>query len=309
MTSVSKARANILKDLDALRDAVDSTALDSASGTMVAPTIDFLRRGVAITGLVILETFVRNRTEELLEELKGWPASYGDFPKRFRARATIDALPHIEKFAKMLRRQGEDYEGEIIQEVKLISSMSPPSFQFTRFFAGDLTGNLSERYTEDLLAAFQIKDCWRSMHEFCTSIGFGVPSIKEILKEIVRNRHQSAHVPAYVPTASDMTELPHNLTAIAICIDAALSVAVRLALLDWRTWVDKSFSWTSELEIFYVEPRQSRFRVKKKGARKAIRIIDTPTDAKRYLPVRKPKKTIMVVYMAMDGRPRKWDIH
>ena len=65
--------------------------------------------------------------------------------------------------------------------------MSPPSFQFTKFVAGDYTGNLSEGEAEELMKVFQIKDCWRSLHSLSADVGFGVPSVREILSEIVRN--------------------------------------------------------------------------------------------------------------------------
>ena len=157
---MSTARANFLGEIDALARAVSSSPVGSAVGLGVAPGVGVLRRGAVITGLVMLETFVRDRTEEILVELQNWPAQYENFPKNFRDRATIDALPNIEKFAKMLRRQENDYETEIVTQISRMASMSPPAFQFTKFIAGDYTGSLSEQVTEKLLKVFQVKDCW-----------------------------------------------------------------------------------------------------------------------------------------------------
>ena len=106
----------------------------------------------------MLENFIRNRTEEILDVMQYWPARYKDLPRRFRDRATIDALPHIEKFAKMLRRRGGDYDTEIIAQVQRMISVSPPGFQFTKFVAGDYTDNISTTKTEELLRVFQVKD-------------------------------------------------------------------------------------------------------------------------------------------------------
>ena len=87
----------------------------------------------------MLESFVRDRTNEILDELQRWPAKYEDLPDKFRRRATIDALAHLEKYARMLDRQGSDFEREVLEQTGRIASMSPPAFQFTKHFAGDYT--------------------------------------------------------------------------------------------------------------------------------------------------------------------------
>ena len=305
---MSTARANFLGEIDALARAVSSSPVGSAAGLGAAPGVGVLRRGAVITGLVMLETFVRDRTEEILVELQNWPAQYEDFPKHFRDRATIDALPNIEKFAKMLRRQENDYETEIITQISRMASMSPPAFQFTKFIAGDYTGSLSEKSTEDLLRVFQVKACWASMHALSSDVGFGVPSVKEVLKAIIRNRHRSAHTAGYNPTASDVLDLPQNLTLIGICIDTALSASVQVALSDWRTWVSNSFNWRSRLEIYFIVPSGPNFRLIKKGAQKATRVVDELFNAKAYLPRKSAGNTRLLVEHSRRHLPKAWDI-
>ena len=304
---MSIARTKLLNEVKEL-DAVASSTVAQGGGLPLDPGVSVLRRGAAIAGLVVLESFIRDRTEEVLKELQQWPARYQDFPKRFRERATIDALPHIEKFARMRKRGGEDYERELFAELQRIVAVSPPAFQFTRFVAGDYTGNLSVESAKELLGVFQVKDCWASMHRLSVDVGFGVPSVEEELKAIVGRRHRSAHAAGYTPTAGDVEELPRTVRLIGICIDAALSAAIHVALNNWRKWVATDFNWRDQLEIYFVVPNGSRFRVIKKGATRAIRIVDGTGQAKACLPAKSVSITRLLVERSGDGRPTTWDM-
>ena len=256
----------------------------------------------------MLENFVRSRTEEVLSELQSGSLRYREFPDKFRSRATIEALPHIEKFAGMLRRDGRDYESEIIDQAAKIASLATSGFRFTKFFVGDYTGNLSIARTKDLLNVFQITDCWTSMHSFSIEVGFGVPSVKAVLETILRNRHRSAHVAGFTPAAGDVVELPFNLRLVGICIDTALSASVEAALRRWPTWISKGFDWRAGLEIYSIVPAGSMFRLVKRQARRATRVIESPSDAKSALPAKALGVTRLIVEKAKDGRPREWDI-
>ena len=305
---MSLARLDFLREVSALSGAVATGQVGSATGISVPPEVSVLRRGAAITGLIMLETFVRERTVEVLANLQNWPARYEDFPSKFRDRATIEALAHIEKFARMLRREGEDYEGEIFSEIVRMASRTPPAFQFTKFFAGDYTGNLSDSSVQELLGVFQIKDCWRGMHGLASDIGFGVPLVEEVLKTIVRNRHRSAHAAKFTPSATDMAELPAHLRLLGIGIDAALSTASKVALNDWRTWISGNLDWRSRIDIFFLVPIDSRFRLIRMGSKRATKIIDERSLAKNSLPRAAFGKTRLIVEQGSDGRPRGWDI-
>lgn len=314
---MSIARGSFLKDVNALEKAVSLSTIVAAqeqergrhSGILENPGLDVLRRGAAITGLVMLEDFIRNRTEELLDAMQRWPARYEDLPRRFRHRATIEALPLIARFAQMLRgRDDENYEAEIIAQVRRMVSVSPPRFQFTKFIAGDYTGNISDTETQKLLKAFQVKDCWRSMQKLSADVGFGVPSVEEVLKTIVDNRHRSAHAARYTPTASDVMELPYSLRLVGICIDAALSASVTVALNEWRAWVGEDFDWRQKLDIYLVVPRGAKCYLIKKGAKKATKILDDASDAKAFLPRKVASATRLVVIQGADRRPKAWDI-
>ena len=305
---MSRARANFVNEVDALASAVSSPGVSKAAGLDIDPGTNVLRRGAAIAGLVMLETFIRERTEEVLREMQRWPAAYEDLPQSFRSRATIEALPHLEKYARMLKRQDDDFENEVISEARRISQMCPPSFEFTKFIAGDFTGNLSDSNLRDLLKVFQIKDCWNSLQRFSADVGFGVPSVHEVVRDVVRNRHRSAHSANFNPTASDMIDLPQNIRLVGMGVDAALSAASRAAVNNWRVWADDAFDWRRYLLIFKVLPDRSRFRILRSGTTRALRIVGTKNEVRTALPTTRSEISKVVVYLASDGRPLAWDI-
>lgn len=305
---MSVARLNFARDVAALKEAVAGEAIGVGTGLPVPPGVGVLRRGAAITGLVMLESFVRDRIEELLGELASWPGKYDDFPERFRRRATVDALPHIEKYARLLRRQGRDYEAEVREQVGRMAAVSPGAYRFTKFMAGDYTGNISDVGTEDLLRVFQVKNCWESFHSLSVDVGFGVPSVKEVLKSIILNRHRCAHVAGYVPAAGDVMELPYSLQLVGICLDGALSASVRMALNNWRVWTSEEFDWRVKLQIYFIIPSGAGFRLVRLGARRASRVVAEFDDARLLLQGRPGGITRLLVKRSRDGRPEAWDI-
>jgi len=234
---VSLARENFLDDLNGLTSAVDMEALTSAATAGGPPQgVGVLRRGMMVASLVTLEAFVRKRTEELLVRLGSWPAQYEDLPTRFRDAAILNALPALNRYAVILKRQQEDYEAELISEIGKMSKNTGPAFAFSKYISGDFTGNISDSSLKDLLSIFQVKDCWEKFRTLSARVGFGVPSVHEIVKEIVSRRHRSAHVHGYIPASSDIIKLPADLLCIGLCFDASMTVSVEQSIFSWKKW-------------------------------------------------------------------------
>jgi len=306
---MSVARAEFLENLKGLTDAV---GLDPVSGgatnSTIPPGVLILRRGILIAALISLETFTRDRTTELLGRLGGWPASFADLPQELRDAALFDGITNLHRYAKMLQRQGEDYETELIAEIKKMASNTGPAFQFTRFIAGDYTGNISENSLRSLLSYFQVSDCWTTFQRFSSDIGLGVPSVLELVREVVRKRHRSAHAAGFSPTPSDIVGLPSKLFVIGACFDAAMTTSVEQALAHWNDWSSGNCSWRSAVDIYFVDDVGGRFRLTRPSANRAIKRFDRIDDALRYVPRSPPGRSAVVVYKDASGTPISWSI-
>lgn len=306
---MSVSREQFKTALDGLMQAV---ALDPvASGSTQATTnlgVVVLRRGILITALIALETFVRDRTCELLQRLGLWPAQYDDLRQKFRDACLLNALPFLQRYAAMLKRQQDDYQAELIAELKKMSINDGPSFSFTKFVAGDYTGNISDSSLQEMLNTFQINDCWNSFRMFSADIGFGVPSVHELVKDVVRKRHRSAHSSGFVPASADISNLAADLLCIGLCFDIAVSTSVELALAHWREWSEGKTAWRDAVDLYFVDPFGKKYRLIKHGVKKALRVLEKSNEAASVLPRSSPGRTTILVYRDPAGKPTSWEL-
>ncbi len=306
---MSLARQQFLENLAGLKEAV---SLDPLAQGSVGPTdsrgLVILRRGMLITSLIALESFVRDRTTEILEKLSGWPASYKDFPIKLREAALLDALPNLQKYARVLKRQDDDYEALIIDQIRRMSMTTGPVFGFSKFVSGDYTGNLSDTSLKELLSIFQVKDCWNSFRSLSAEAGIGVPSVHEIVKDVIRNRHKSAHSSEYVPTIEDIRSISLNLTCIGLCFDAAMTSSVSYALHDWKRWATGEHNWKDTVQIYYVGKENGKIKLKKPGQARAIRILTAESDGPTNVPRPAAGSVAMILNRDEANRPVAWAI-
>lgn len=306
---MSAARSQFIQSLQGLSAAASLDAITSGSTTTVVnPGVSILRRGILIAALIALETFIRDRTAELIDDLGQWPAKFEDLPQSFRDAALLDSLSHLQRYATMLKRQNENYELEITSEIKRMSSNIGPSFQFTKFIAGDYTGNISDRSLKALLGIFQIKDCWAKFRTFSSEIGLGFPSVDEVMKEVVKKRHRSAHAAAFIPSATDITGLEGKLFCLGICFDVSMSSSIELALVKWKNWADGSLDWRSAVDLYFIDKDKDKYRLKKSTAKKSIRVLSDKLDAPKFIPKGARGTTSVLVWRDEAQIPREWTL-
>lgn len=306
---MSLAREEFLRNIVGIGEAVNIESLaQGAVNAVLSPGILVLRKGVLVASLVALETFIRDRTAEALEGLERWPRSFEDLPDRLRMAARLDSLLYLQNFAKMLKRQGDDFELELRQEIERMSSGHGTVQRFTKFVAGDYTGNLSNDGLRDLLKSLQIRDCWSTFRIFSSEIGFGVPSVEEVLKDIVRKRHRSAHSARFSPNATDISDLSRELLCIGMCFDASVSASMAQAIAFSEKWASGDFDWRSAVNLYFIERTATKVRLKKHGRMRAICVVNDAAAAKLRVPASPLGQISVLAYRDSSGRPESWDI-
>lgn len=305
---MSASRDRFLSSIEGLSDALSLDPISSGANIGASPGTVILRRGMLIAALITLESFIRDRTEEILAGLSKWPASYEQLPQKLRDAALLNSLTHLQRYAIMLKRQQEDYESEIISQVTLMSLNKGPTFGFSKFVSGDFTGNISDEALQSLVANFQISDCWNAYRAFSADIGFGVPSVREILNDIVRKRHRSAHSADFFPTTDDITSLPSKLICLGICFDVSMSCALEQAIHNWKIWSEEKMQWRNLVDIYFADPHGSKFRLKKKESVKALKVIDDVFIAKTLLPKKSKGRVQVVIARSAASIPVEWQI-
>jgi len=304
---MSTARSQFLASVNGIEDAVSLDII--AAGTTTTPErngILVLRRGILVAALVTFETFVRDRTSELLHQLSRWPGHFEDLPQGLRDASLLNALSNLQKYASMLKKQKEDYQSEIIGEITKMAACKGPNFGFTKFVAGDYTGNISELGLKDLLLTFQIEDCWNTFRQFSADIGFGVPSVQQLLADVVRKRHRSAHVAGFTPAATDIAELGSSLFCLGICFDIAMTASVEQALAMWQPWSERKLKWRDGVDLFLVDHHKAKLRVTQVGKKRAIVISGDAGSIPKRLPRPAAGRVAVVVFRDVAGLPKSW---
>ncbi|WP_156454241.1 MULTISPECIES: hypothetical protein [unclassified Sphingomonas] len=306
---MSVARDDFMRSLSGIREAIAlESVAQGATGSALAPGVLVLRRGILIAGLIALETFVRDRTTEALGLLNRWPRSFDDLPANLREAARLDALSHLQQYAKMLKRQGDDYESVLRFEIAKMGSGDGTALQFTKFVAGDYTGNVSDTGLKKLLSNLQVHDCWNTFRVLAADTGIGVPSVQELVKSTVRKRHRSAHSAGYAPSATEISALHSDLLCIALCFDVAVTASIEQSLAVPVEWAQGRTTWRSAVVLYILKPFGTRFRLFKFERTRALRIVATPAEAKLHVP--RPSAGLAAVLVQQDatGRPLSWDV-
>jgi hypothetical protein len=306
---MSVARSEFLNSLAGISEAMQLESLaQGATGATLPPAIFVLRRGILVASLIALESFVRDRTVEALRTLERWPKSFEDLPERLRISARLSALSYLQSFARMLKRQGDDFEPELKDEIAKMASGHGTVQQFTKFVAGDYTGNLSDSGLKELLSSVQVMDFWPGFRALSADIGLGVPSVQEILKGIVRKRHRSAHSAGYSPTATEMSGLRDDLLCVAFCFDVSITSSMEQAIATADDWAQGRCSWRDGVQLYIATPHAERIRLVKHGRSRAIRIMDSIDDLRVFVPRASAGEIAVLVELATSGKPKSWQI-
>ncbi|WP_156647870.1 hypothetical protein [Methylobacterium sp. Leaf87] len=306
---MSIARVEFLRSLEGINEAISLEYLaQGATQATITPGVFVLRRGILISSLIALETFVRDRTVEALRTLERWPLSYEDLPEKLRIAARLNALSNLQQFAKMLKRQEEDFELELRTEIAKMASGHGTVQQFSKFVAGDYTGNISDLGLKDLLSSLQVVDYWNTFRTFISDAGIGVPSVQELVKGIVRKRHRSAHSASYSPNAGDIVNLRTDLLCVGLCFDAAVSSSMEQSLFAADEWSGGKCKWRDGVNMYFAEPHDRGIRVLKSGQTRALRIANDIGEAKLLIPRATPGEISLLIERDGSGRPVKWDI-
>jgi len=306
---MSISRGEFLRSLNGIAEAIALEPLaQGATRTLVPPGLFVLRRGILIASLIALETFVRDRTAEALRALERWPKSFEDLPERLRTAARFNALTNLYNFAKLLKRNNEDYEAELREEISKMASGQGTVQQFSKFVAGDYTGNISDASLKDLLSCFQVNDCWNSFRYFAADVGIGIPSVQEVVKDTIRKRHRSAHSASYTPTVTDISDLRSDLLCIAICFDVSVSSSMEQALAFSSEWASGERNWRDGVNLFIGRPAPAGLRLIKHGTRRALRVVADTAEAKSRIPRAKAGEIAVFVLQDAASRPVTWDI-
>ncbi len=161
---------------------------------------------------------------------------------------------------------------------------------------------------KDLLSSLQVKDCWTSFRVFAADAGIGVPSVHEVVRNIVRKRHRSAHSASYTPTATDVAGLKSDLLCVAMCFDVSVSSSMEQSLSSTNDWADGNCDWRLGVNLYTAKPVHRGLKLTKCGRQRALRVVADVIEVKSNIPRAAPGEIAVLVVHDSSGRPISWDI-
>lgn len=185
-----------------------------------------LRCGLMVQTFASLETFLRDRTLEILRHVATGPAPFASLPDGLQLAATKGA---VESLASYIRGRGRDVGIELIQaEASHIASTRGVGFSFSSMSFLRDKSNLAGRDLKQLLEALGIgPDPWFEMTSFAGRVGLGSLPLGDAFRNVAVGRHSAAHESGFDVGPQALGDALRSSVAIAVSFDALVSRAGR----------------------------------------------------------------------------------
>ena len=311
------ARDALLATLEILKDCLNDRALIDKAPSEVAHNkrAAMFRQGLAVLTFSAVETFIRERTTEVLGSLTNRRLTFSDLSPALQKATTIGALEGV-RFRLKLQPTADKVSWLVANLVPIsrattnISDLSGHSFGYS-------ASNLSEDEVRDILKAFGVDAPWNEMTQLTRRIGLALPSCETEFEAIKTRRHASAHAPtSQVPYLDLLNSLSSSL-AICLAFDLLLSHCLSLHNLKRVPGVGSVPKvLQSNIKLVFAAPhtKPRSFVVRREQApppnpvfkRATVRIFDSELDAftfgTRYI---LPRHSQFVV-LDSTAKPKKW---
>jgi hypothetical protein len=295
------ARQAFLTGLAALRQSLDSP-LVSAGDAVGA----FLRRGLTIVSYNLLETFVADRLEEVVNYVNGGITHFADLPDRLQRAASVDVL-RVANFR--VQRGGLDSAAIIAFTTAIGQSLAASSgpvrlSSLTWQWAGS---NMGPEDLRRALRLFHVESPWRTIETLATRIGSGMSDPETILAGLLRERNNSAHQSSYQVSNLLIRAVPHQLQVIGMCFDMAISMSAQEMHLGRRDFLEND-NWMSpaRVKFRFVQERRREWAEIAEGSSRAAKVSADKNDVIKSAINSAIGKNQVVVIKDLTLQPLDW---
>lgn len=183
-----------------------------------------LRCGLMVQTFSSLESFLRQRTQEVLRHVATGPAPFSSLPDGLQIAATKGA---VESLAGYIRTRGRDAGIELVQaEAGHIASTRGVGFSFSSMSFLRDKSNVANNDLRTLLEMLGIgPDPWFEMTAFAGKVGLGSLPLSDAFRNAANGRHGAAHDPEFDVEPLALGDAHRASLAVAISFDALLSRA------------------------------------------------------------------------------------
>lgn len=309
------ARTALLETLLTLEDCLRTPALVDGALHDVSHNLRaaMLRQGQAVLVFSAMESFIRNRTAEVLQSFDSTALTFLDLSESLQKAVTVGAIDGI---SARLKAQDKALQvGWLMNEVGAVASAATSLSTFSRYSFGHAKSNISEDDVSNILSAFGVSSGWRSIGGLASRAGSTLLDAREEFIAIKKRRHSSAHVVTGAVPHADLEQSLSSVRVICLAFDILISRALSLANNRKFPGVGSNEKLTGDMiSLVFTEPRGAKFAVVKEVRpppypavpRPTLRITADDDSAKIYaLSYATPRRLSLVVKGA-SGRPENW---
>lgn len=307
---MSQSRADFIESYRALVLATaNEVTLDGNSNSDRDLCAKLFRSSLAVAVFSTLETFIKDRTAEVLAAIDHQKINFSWLPDGIQRASTYGAIKAL-NFRLQLMEKSNKQQFAIAEAAK-IASLASTAYKLSGLSFGQEKSNLSADDVEQILVSFGIDSAWGKIKILAGRVGFGgAGAYDEIFKNIASRRHLSAHTTNAQVSQSDLVDsLPH-IYAIAISYDLIISRCLQLIKdkdLIYLGRAAKKFTFDpTNLSLSFIEFSTGKWRYKPAKAKKSTKSdLDRNAlfgDAKTLCEQNKS----CLIELASNKQPSRW---
>lgn len=273
---MSAARTAFLRRHAAQILAANDPALQ---GTGIAATTAneaarMLRCGLMVQSYASLETFLRERVEEIMAHVAAGTATFSRLPPRLQEMSIFGALEGL-RFRVAMWGTSDPRARQLVQdETDAIASTARNPYGFSGMMFGYDRSNLSPANLKDFLEVVGVGgDPWRHLTLVASRVGLGGLPLRDGITNGYQRRNSCAHDAGSQVTPQQIEDFLRDSLATALGFDAFVSRAGRLlhegntvGLGGARKLLE------SDIKLRFLDPHSKGWREVKEGRAQAAAI-------------------------------------
>lgn len=211
-----------------LRDCLNDAALIDNAPTDVAHNARarMLRQGLAVLVFSTVETFIRERTGEVLQSFTNPALSFTDLSSALQQATTLGALEGV-RFRLKLQPAASKVQW-LVTNLAPISGATMNVGALSNYSFGYAGSNIDEKNVTEILKSFGVDTPWNQITALTTRFGVAILDARAEFEAIKERRHSSAHALTGQVTYVDLQNSVRSSLAICLAFDLLLSHSGRL---------------------------------------------------------------------------------
>ena len=218
------AKDSLLATLGVLQDCLSDQSLVDKAPTDIAHNLraSMLRQGLAVLTFSTVESFIRERTGEILQTFSN-KLNFSDLSTALQKASTLGALEGV-RFRLRLQ-PARDKIAWLVAALAPIAKATQDVTKLSDHSFGHAASNLDEDDVRDILKAFGVDAPWVQMTSLAKRLGVAILDCESEFEAIKNRRHASAHALTAQVLHSDLANSVRSALAICLAFDLLLSCA------------------------------------------------------------------------------------